>query len=137
MRVIKIDCFSLERSPEASRFVAGFLYFDLFHSGAIQINLHFVIREQEWKRMAVFWKFSESQIRAIEHQYTGQFSFREHGYRMLLIWLDGKCRLCRYSIYENCIISVLLIHFLLSLTPLPAPPLLLRPYRSAPISYPG
>ena len=47
-------------------------------------------REQEWKRMAVFWKFSESQIRAIEHQYTGQFSFREHGYRMLLIWLDGK-----------------------------------------------
>ena len=59
------------------------------------------LREQEWKRMAVYWNFSESQIRAIEHQYTGQFSYREHGYRMLLIWLDGKRLALSVYIYHS------------------------------------
>lgn len=27
----------------------------------------------EWKRLAAHWAFTEEQIRAIEHQYTGEF----------------------------------------------------------------
>ncbi|KAF5288040.1 hypothetical protein FQA39_LY15536 [Lamprigera yunnana] len=43
----------------------------------------------EWKRLANYWAFTEEQIRAIEHQYTGPSSFKEHGYRMMLIWAHG------------------------------------------------
>ncbi|KAK4883551.1 hypothetical protein RN001_006870 [Aquatica leii] len=43
----------------------------------------------EWKRLANHWAFTEEQIRAIEHQYTGPSSFKEHGYRMMLIWTHG------------------------------------------------
>ncbi|XP_071450440.1 ankyrin repeat and death domain-containing protein 1A-like isoform X3 [Hetaerina americana] len=43
----------------------------------------------EWRRLALHWKFTEDQIRAIEHQYTGPSSYKEHGYRMLLIWAHG------------------------------------------------
>ncbi|KAK2172952.1 hypothetical protein NP493_916g00107 [Ridgeia piscesae] len=47
------------------------------------------LREQDWKRLAFHWRFDESHIKAIEHQYTGVHSYKEHGYRMLLIWLHG------------------------------------------------
>lgn len=43
----------------------------------------------EWKLLAQHWDFSEEQIRAIEQQWTGMKSFKEHGHRMLLIWLHG------------------------------------------------
>lgn len=43
----------------------------------------------EWKRLANHWAFTEEQIRAIEHQYTGPSSYKEHGYRMMLIWSHG------------------------------------------------
>ncbi|XP_046401175.1 ankyrin repeat and death domain-containing protein 1A-like isoform X2 [Ischnura elegans] len=43
----------------------------------------------EWRRLALHWKFTEDQIRAIEHQYTGPSSYKEHGFRMLLIWAHG------------------------------------------------
>ncbi|XP_019137577.2 ankyrin repeat and death domain-containing protein 1B isoform X4 [Corvus cornix cornix] len=43
----------------------------------------------EWKKLAVFWKFTDEQIKAIEEQWTGKKSYKEHGNRMLLIWLHG------------------------------------------------
>ncbi|XP_065169761.1 ankyrin repeat and death domain-containing protein 1A-like [Atheta coriaria] len=43
----------------------------------------------EWKRLAQHWAFTEEQIRAIEHQYTGPSSYKEHGFRMMLIWAHG------------------------------------------------
>ncbi|XP_049451285.1 ankyrin repeat and death domain-containing protein 1A isoform X2 [Epinephelus fuscoguttatus] len=43
----------------------------------------------EWKLLAQHWEFSDAHIRAIEHQWTGMKSFKEHGHRMLLIWLHG------------------------------------------------
>ncbi|XP_028258089.1 ankyrin repeat and death domain-containing protein 1A isoform X3 [Parambassis ranga] len=43
----------------------------------------------EWKILAQHWEFSDAHIRAIEHQWTGMKSFKEHGHRMLLIWLHG------------------------------------------------
>uniref|UniRef100_T1JDD6 furin n=1 Tax=Strigamia maritima TaxID=126957 RepID=T1JDD6_STRMM len=43
----------------------------------------------DWKRLATHWLFTDDQIKALEHQYTGSSSYKEHGYRMLLIWLHG------------------------------------------------
>ncbi|XP_060527364.1 ankyrin repeat and death domain-containing protein 1A-like isoform X3 [Cylas formicarius] len=43
----------------------------------------------EWKRLATYWAFTEDQIKAIEHQYNGPQSYKEHGFRMLLIWAHG------------------------------------------------
>ncbi|GLH07996.1 Tankyrase-like Protein [Gryllus bimaculatus] len=40
----------------------------------------------EWKRLAHHWAFTDDQIKAIEHQYTGPSSYKEHGFRMMLIW---------------------------------------------------
>lgn len=47
------------------------------------------LNPQEWKKLALFWKFTGEQIRAIEEQWTGKKSYKEHGNRMLLIWLHG------------------------------------------------
>ncbi|XP_018399546.1 PREDICTED: ankyrin repeat and death domain-containing protein 1A-like isoform X2 [Cyphomyrmex costatus] len=44
---------------------------------------------EDWKKLAFHWAFTSDQIRAIEHQYTGPASFKEHGYRMLMIWASG------------------------------------------------
>ncbi|KAK2583352.1 hypothetical protein KPH14_009350 [Odynerus spinipes] len=43
----------------------------------------------DWKKLALHWAFSHEQIKAIEHQYTGPSSYKEHGFRMLLIWASG------------------------------------------------
>ncbi|XP_027135693.1 ankyrin repeat and death domain-containing protein 1A isoform X2 [Larimichthys crocea] len=43
----------------------------------------------EWKILAQHWDFSDAHIRAIEQQWTDMKSFKEHGHRMLLIWLHG------------------------------------------------
>uniref|UniRef100_A0A8D2PAI7 Ankyrin repeat and death domain containing 1B n=1 Tax=Zosterops lateralis melanops TaxID=1220523 RepID=A0A8D2PAI7_ZOSLA len=47
------------------------------------------LKPHEWKKLAVFWKFTDEQIKAIEEQWTGKKSYKEHGNRMLLIWLHG------------------------------------------------
>uniref|UniRef100_A0A8B9TYE6 Ankyrin repeat and death domain containing 1B n=1 Tax=Anas zonorhyncha TaxID=75864 RepID=A0A8B9TYE6_9AVES len=47
------------------------------------------LKPQEWKKLALFWKFTDEHIRAIEEQWTGKKSYKEHGHRMLLIWLHG------------------------------------------------
>ncbi|KAM4054225.1 ankyrin repeat and death domain-containing protein 1B isoform 2-T2 [Anomaloglossus baeobatrachus] len=47
------------------------------------------LKPDEWKRLAQRWNFSEQQIKAIEMQWTDKFSYKEHGHRMLLIWLHG------------------------------------------------
>ncbi|XP_077989211.1 uncharacterized protein LOC144443555 isoform X1 [Glandiceps talaboti] len=47
------------------------------------------LRKEEWKKLAFVWGFSDSQIKAIEHQFTGDKSWKEHSYRCLLIWLHG------------------------------------------------
>ncbi|KAM5264372.1 ankyrin repeat and death domain-containing protein 1B [Ctenodactylus gundi] len=47
------------------------------------------LKAKEWQRLARSWRFTDDQIRAIEEQWTGKESFREHGHRALLIWLHG------------------------------------------------
>ncbi|XP_029431054.1 ankyrin repeat and death domain-containing protein 1B isoform X3 [Rhinatrema bivittatum] len=47
------------------------------------------LKEYEWKTLAHLWKFTDPQIKAIEEQWTGKKSYKEHGNRMLLIWLHG------------------------------------------------
>ncbi|KAH7643738.1 uncharacterized protein LOC124494328 [Dermatophagoides farinae] len=47
------------------------------------------LESNDWKKLARFWNFTEEQIKAIEHQYTGKTSYKDHAYRMLLIWLHG------------------------------------------------
>ncbi|XP_041895624.1 ankyrin repeat and death domain-containing protein 1A isoform X2 [Corvus kubaryi] len=47
------------------------------------------LKPGEWKKLAHYWKFTDDHIRAIEQQWTGAKSYREHGHRMLLIWLHG------------------------------------------------
>ncbi|UXI15987.1 Sorting nexin-9 [Sarcoptes scabiei] len=61
--------------------------------GYVRKILYYVSRHHldsnDWKKMARFWNFTEDQIKAIEHQYTGKTSYKDHAYRMLLIWLHG------------------------------------------------
>nr|XP_019583700.1 PREDICTED: ankyrin repeat and death domain-containing protein 1B [Rhinolophus sinicus] len=47
------------------------------------------LKANEWQRLARLWNFTDDQIRAIEEQWSGEGSFREHGLRALLIWLHG------------------------------------------------
>ncbi|OCT86759.1 hypothetical protein XELAEV_18020448mg [Xenopus laevis] len=47
------------------------------------------LKQNEWKKLAHYWKFTDAHIRAIEQQWAGTKSFRDHGHRMLLIWLHG------------------------------------------------
>nr|CAG2216169.1 unnamed protein product [Mytilus edulis] len=47
------------------------------------------LKPGDWKKLAVHWKFTSDHIRCIEHQYTGTNSHREHGFRLLMIWLHG------------------------------------------------
>ncbi|XP_011944658.1 PREDICTED: ankyrin repeat and death domain-containing protein 1B [Cercocebus atys] len=47
------------------------------------------LKANEWQRLARLWNFTDDQIRAIEAQWSGNESFREHGHRALLIWLHG------------------------------------------------
>ncbi|XP_075210375.1 uncharacterized protein LOC142317714 [Lycorma delicatula] len=43
----------------------------------------------DWKKLALHWAFTDDQIKAIEHQYTGRDSYKEHCHRMLWIWCEG------------------------------------------------
>uniref|UniRef100_A0ACB8E5Y6 Ankyrin repeat and death domain-containing protein 1A n=2 Tax=Sphaerodactylus townsendi TaxID=933632 RepID=A0ACB8E5Y6_9SAUR len=64
------------------------------------------LRPGEWKKLAHFWKFTEAHIRAIEHQWAGTKSYREHGHRMLLIWLHGVVMACENptkGLYEGLV----------------------------------
>ncbi|XP_039505808.1 ankyrin repeat and death domain-containing protein 1B isoform X2 [Pimephales promelas] len=45
------------------------------------------LKRNDWKKLAELWEFTEDQVAAIEEQWTGPDSFKEHGNRMLLIWL--------------------------------------------------
>ncbi|KAM9586372.1 LOW QUALITY PROTEIN: ankyrin repeat and death domain-containing protein 1A [Trichechus inunguis] len=47
------------------------------------------LRPDEWKKLAYSWEFTEAHVHAIEQQWTGTKSYREHGHRMPLIWLHG------------------------------------------------
>ncbi|XP_052699720.1 ankyrin repeat and death domain-containing protein 1A-like isoform X4 [Crassostrea angulata] len=47
------------------------------------------LKPGDWKKLALYWKFTAEHIRAIEHQYTGTHSYKEHGFRLLMIWLHG------------------------------------------------
>ncbi|XP_076853772.1 uncharacterized protein ankdd1b isoform X2 [Brachyhypopomus gauderio] len=48
-----------------------------------------LLKQNEWKKLAHHWEFTEQQVAAIEEQWTGANSYQEHGNRMLLIWLHG------------------------------------------------
>ncbi|XP_067838798.1 ankyrin repeat and death domain-containing protein 1B-like [Heptranchias perlo] len=47
------------------------------------------LKPKDWKKLAVQWNFTEEQIKGIGEQWTGTKSYKEHGHRMLLIWLHG------------------------------------------------
>ncbi|XP_054630515.1 ankyrin repeat and death domain-containing protein 1A isoform X1 [Dunckerocampus dactyliophorus] len=49
-----------------------------------------LLKPGDWKRLAEHWGFDQEQVYAIERQWTGQHSYKEHGNRMLLIWLHGE-----------------------------------------------
>lgn len=49
-----------------------------------------LLKPGDWKRLADHWGFTKAQVSAIEEQWTGQHSYKEHGNRMLLIWLHGE-----------------------------------------------
>ncbi|XP_019956603.1 ankyrin repeat and death domain-containing protein 1B [Paralichthys olivaceus] len=49
-----------------------------------------LLKPGDWKKLADYWNFTKEQVSAIEEQWTGQHSYREHGNRMLLIWLHGE-----------------------------------------------
>ncbi|KAL7836602.1 hypothetical protein AOLI_G00278860 [Acnodon oligacanthus] len=48
-----------------------------------------LLKQNEWKKLAQHWGFTEQQVAAIEEQWTGPNSYQEHGNRLLLIWLHG------------------------------------------------
>ncbi|XP_069793791.1 ankyrin repeat and death domain-containing protein 1A-like isoform X4 [Narcine bancroftii] len=50
---------------------------------------HHELKPKDWKRLATNWNFTEEQIKGIEEQWTGAKSYKEHGHRILLIWLHG------------------------------------------------
>ncbi|XP_076823847.1 uncharacterized protein LOC143469868 [Clavelina lepadiformis] len=47
------------------------------------------LKPREWKQLAFYWGFTDQQLLMIEEQYTGSKSYKEHGHRMLLIWLHA------------------------------------------------
>jgi len=47
------------------------------------------LHPQDWPRLARFWEFEEEHIEAIEHQFTGRSSYKNHCYRMMMIWLHS------------------------------------------------
>ncbi|XP_067087629.1 ankyrin repeat and death domain-containing protein 1A [Osmerus mordax] len=47
------------------------------------------LKPRGWKKLAVYWGFTKQQVEAIDHQWTGEQSYQEHGNRLLLIWLHG------------------------------------------------
>ncbi|XP_078071067.1 ankyrin repeat and death domain-containing protein 1B-like isoform X2 [Mustelus asterias] len=50
---------------------------------------HHNLKSKDWKKLALQWNFTEEQMKGIEEQWTGSKSYKEHGHRMLLIWLHG------------------------------------------------
>ncbi|TMS03382.1 Ankyrin repeat and death domain-containing protein 1B [Larimichthys crocea] len=49
-----------------------------------------LLKPGDWQRLAEYWGFNNEQVSAIKEQWTGQHSYKEHGNRMLLIWLHGE-----------------------------------------------
>ncbi|XP_078477588.1 uncharacterized protein LOC144738416 isoform X3 [Lampetra planeri] len=47
------------------------------------------LRPEEWQQLATHWKFTEAQIQAIQQQWEGKKTYKEHAHRMLLVWLHG------------------------------------------------
>uniref|UniRef100_UPI00358F6209 ankyrin repeat and death domain-containing protein 1A-like n=1 Tax=Myxine glutinosa TaxID=7769 RepID=UPI00358F6209 len=48
-----------------------------------------LLKPEQWKELAVYWQFTAAHIHAIEQQWTGPKSYKEHGHRLLLIWFHG------------------------------------------------
>ncbi|KAL7055049.1 hypothetical protein AAHC03_024535 [Spirometra sp. Aus1] len=48
------------------------------------------LKKEDWKKLAVFWGFTDDQIAAIElHHSQSSKAYKDHGFRMLSIWLHG------------------------------------------------
>ncbi|XP_066583004.1 ankyrin repeat and death domain-containing protein 1A-like [Prorops nasuta] len=66
-------------------------------NGILPENLHSILWKLaykqlgpgDWKSLALHWAFTYEEIDAIEHQYTGPASYKEHGFRMLMIWASN------------------------------------------------
>ncbi|XP_067831925.1 ankyrin repeat and death domain-containing protein 1A-like isoform X4 [Heptranchias perlo] len=58
------------------------------------------LKPNDWKKLAEHCDFSRKHVKAIETQWTGSCSYKEHGYRMLLIWLHGIVTSGKHPIKE-------------------------------------
>ncbi|XP_035828924.1 NK-tumor recognition protein [Aplysia californica] len=47
------------------------------------------LKPTDWKKLAYHWQFTPEHVRAIEQEYTGTTSYKEHSFRLLNIWLHG------------------------------------------------
>ncbi|BFZ01578.1 hypothetical protein BsWGS_04616 [Bradybaena similaris] len=47
------------------------------------------LKPTDWKKLAYHWRFTPDHVKAIEQEYTGTTSYKEHSYRLLNIWLHG------------------------------------------------
>ncbi|KAK0043240.1 ankyrin repeat and death domain-containing protein 1A, partial [Biomphalaria pfeifferi] len=47
------------------------------------------LKPNDWKKLAYHWHFTAEHVKAIEQEYTGATSYKDHGFRLLNIWLHG------------------------------------------------
>nr|VZI30733.1 unnamed protein product [Spirometra erinaceieuropaei] len=77
--LIKTDRFRTKHPPFAAKFQPL-----LYHLAYKKL------KKEDWKKLAVFWGFTDDQIAAIElHHSQSSKAYKDHGFRMLSIWLHG------------------------------------------------
>ncbi|XP_072038003.1 uncharacterized protein [Amphiura filiformis] len=47
------------------------------------------LTQEDMEKLIFVWSFTQPQVKAIQSQFTGKKSWKEHTYRMMLIWLHG------------------------------------------------
>ncbi|VDP93830.1 unnamed protein product [Echinostoma caproni] len=86
------------KSGSTNPMTAGFslLSYDQPYAEEIKVMLfdiaHKELKPDDWKKLASFWGFRQEHIAAIEYQDSGKSSYKDHGYRVLTIWLHGVDR---------------------------------------------
>lgn len=61
------------------------------------------LEEDDLRRLFFHWRFKELHVKAIQSQYIGNKSWREHAYRVLLIWLHGCDENPLKELYETLV----------------------------------
>ena len=110
-QIIKSDRFrELQRMGHIEpcvEFSIGYWDIDCDHFTQILSDLtHKYLAQHEWKQLAEHWGFYEYHLSAIEQEFEGPNSWKEHGHRMCLIWLHGLNEEEDYSM--KCLNEVLI-----------------------------